>query len=217
MELATLLMQAKRNAYWTVRGYESEGEYIKATFPKSRATYYALINISESLGHMDHELLEDIGRGKCELLAQVKKHSGDLSQEWLDHAKEDDRDTFKRRVKGFLKGEDMKKGNQQEDEFISFRIFGDAINTVHAAFDILAKASGSEKSKSLHLELMCANFLSQFSDDGSGHVMGRNAFILSTVSGLVKQLDFSQKDAADRLIGIIARSVEENEGTKEGK
>jgi len=61
--------------------------------------------------------------------------------------------------------------------------------------------------------MILANFLSQFAEDGTGHVMGKNAFILSSVEGLVKQLDLNVPDTSEMLIGIVAKGIEQNSAT----
>jgi hypothetical protein len=220
MRLAALLVEAKRGAYWTLRGYKSEEEYIRDIFPQSRANYYALIGIGEHLANYPRELLENLGRSKCEDLVRVQRHCGLIPENWFLHAQEDDKDTFRRRVRSFLTDDTGDGSKSQpkpdpkvEDHFISFRIFGDDIITINRTFETMTKLVGSDRGLGFLFVLVCANFLSQFAEDGSGHVMGKNQFILTTIKGFVEQLDFSEAQVVDRLIGTIAAGVDKNRGT----
>jgi hypothetical protein len=216
--LAFLLVEAKRGAYWTIRGFKTEHEYIQASFPQSRSQYYALIKIGRDLYGCDRQLLESLGRSKCEDLSRLHRSSGTVSKKWIDLAKEDDKDTFRRRVRDHFNKESPTVGQEQgvktEDHFLKFRIFGDGIHTVNTALETAAKIAGTDKSTGYVLELICANFLSQYTDDGEGHVTGKNSLILSTIQGLVSQLDLSNQETGERLIGIVAAGVNKNTGTE---
>lgn len=210
MRLATLLLEAKRGAYWTLRGLQSEEEYIHSVFPQSRAQYYNLLRIAEHLGGYPKTLLEDIGVSKCQDLVRVKVHSGELGDDWFDQAKEDDKDTFRRRVRAFIStGHKSSRDPKEEDHFITFRLFGDMIIVVNKALEIVGRIIGSDKSMAYRLEMIAANFLSQFDEDEQGHVMGKNSLILLTIQGLLKQLDFDEKECGSRLCGLIATAADE--------
>lgn len=209
VRLGVLLAEVSQNKYYLLRGYRSQEEYIKATFPQGRSTYYDLLDIGSHLAEYPRALLESLGRTKCAQLIKVKKHCGTIPENWWLHAKKDDRDSFKRRVKSYLSGDGAPKPPEQEDHFITFRIFGDAIIVVNKGLEIMGRILGSYKSTGDRLEKLFLNFLSQFEEDGTGHVVGENAFILSTVSGLIKQLDWAEKGLGDRLVGTIAAAAEE--------
>jgi hypothetical protein len=210
------LTEAKKGAYWTTRGYKSEHEYIEKIFPQSRAQYYRLIRIGTNLQFYDRKLIEEMGSSKAEDLTRLHVHfDGTIPQEWVERAKTDDKNAFRRRIRCYLNKKEKAQNPTQEDHFITFRIFGDAIHTVNMALETMAKSVGSEKGLGYCLELVCANYLSQFADDGTGHVIGKNSYIMSTIQGLVQQLDFSQINTSEMLIGIIAAGIERNIGTKD--
>jgi hypothetical protein len=152
--------------------------------------------------------------------------NGDIPAGWFVSLDEDSKDVFRRRVRAYLDsldnkekkqvtdGEDKPSPVETEDAFITFKIFGNGIHTINLALDTMAKVIGSDKSQGYRLELICANFNSQFAEDGeTGHVMGKNSYILNTIEGLVKQLDLKVPDASEMLIGIVAKGVEQNAAT----
>jgi hypothetical protein len=176
----------------------------------------------------DRTKLKQWGRSKCEDLVRLHIHfSGEVPGEWMENIEQDNKDTFRRRVRAYLDEQDGKNkitgdvpapapdkvDPEVEDSFVTLRIFGDGIHTFKLATDIMGRIAGTDKSLGYRVELICANFNSQFADDGSGHVMGKNAYILSTIKGLVQQLDFTIPDTAEILIGIVASGVESNVGT----
>lgn len=227
IDLSFLLLKVKRGAFWTERGYHSEQEYIDKVFPQSRAQYYTFIRFGTHLSGYARPKLKQWGRSKCEDLVRLHLHfNGEVPQEWLDHLDQDNKDTFRRRVRAYLDaldtkerkevtaGEDKPAPAETEDAFITFKIFGNGIHTVNLALDTMAKIIGSDKSQGYRLELICANFNSQFAEDGiTGHVAGKNAYILGTIEGLVRQLDFNVPDTSEMLIGIVAKGVEKNVAT----
>jgi hypothetical protein len=224
IDLSFLLLQVKRGAFWTERGHHSEQEYIEKVFPQSRAQYYSFIRFATYLGKYPRPKLKGWGRSKCEDLCRLEKHfSGEVPEEWIQHINEDNKDNFRMRVRDFLDVKTAKELSERkavesetgekavEDSFLTFKIFGNGIHTVNLALDTMKKIAGTDKSMGYLLELICANFNSQFADDGTtGHVTGKNAYILATIEGLVKQLDLKVKDTSEMLIGIIAKGVEGN-------
>ena len=220
MRLASLLMESHRGAYWTFRGYSSEEQYIKETFPQSRSNYYTLISIAEHLlPHIPQKQLEEYGRSKCEDLVRIQKHCGVVPANWGIHAKEDDKETFHRRVRVFLNdnchddGPSSKIDPRIEDQFMSFRLLGDMIIVVRKALDIIGQMIGSEKSMAQRLELLCAYFLSGFSEEGEGHVRGRNGLLFIIIQGCIEQFDLNEGKCGDRVVGIVAASIRNNSGT----
>lgn len=221
MRLASLLLEAHRGAYWTFRGYDSEEEYIKETFPQSRSNYYTLISIAEHLLPLfpQHQL-EEFGRSKCEDLVRIKKHCGVVPANWSVHAAEDDKDTFRRRVRAFLSDACQEPGGlaqidpKIEEQFISVRLFGDQIITVRRGLDVMGEMIGSDKSIGYRVELAFAYFLSGFNEDGVGHVEGKNGLLFLIIQGAIQQLDFNQIKCLDRLVGVVGAAVEKNSGTK---
>lgn len=229
IDLSFLLLKVKRGAYWTERGFNSEHEYIEKVFPQSRAQYYTFIRFGTHLQGYDPKKLKGWGRSKCEDLVRLHVHfDGDVPEEWFERLEQDNKDTFRRRVRQYLDEEDDSpkriKGDSSEEKqtepqpeteatFITLKIFGNGIHTVNLALDTMKKIAGTDKSLGYLIELICANWNSQFAEDGSGHVMSKNSYILSTIEGLVKQLDLKVPDTSEMLIGIIAKGVEANVAT----
>ena len=226
IDLSVLLVKAKRGAYWTERGFRSEQEYIDKVFVQSRAQYYTFLRMGTHLINYDRKKLKDWGRSKCEDLVRIHNHfNGEVPDQCKEYLDSDNKDTFRKRVKAYLdtrsnvevtersqlaavaKEEEIKV----EDSFITFKFHGNGIHSVNLALDIMSKTVGSDKSLGYLLELICVNFNSQFGEDGkTGHVMGQNAYIRTTIDGLVKQYNLNEKDAAEMLIGIIAKGIENN-------
>jgi hypothetical protein len=226
IDLSFLLLRVKRGAFWTERNYHSEQEYIDKVFPQSRAQYYAFIRFATHLQGYDKKKLGKWGRSKCEDLVRLHVHfDGEVPQEWIHHLDNDNKDAFRRRVREYLDALDRKEVTgdvsteasgppETENTFITFKIFGNAIHTVNLALDTMKKIMGTDKSLGYLFENICANFNSQFAEDGkTGHVMSKNAYILSTIEGLVCQLDLKIPDTSEMLIGIIAKGVEKNVAT----
>jgi hypothetical protein len=221
MRLASLLMEAHRGAYWMFRGYDSEEEYIRETFPQSRSNYYTLISIAEHLLPLfPQKQLEDLGRSKCEDLVRIKKHCGLVPANWSIHAAEDDKETFRRRVRAFLNDDGQEDGKvaridpRIEDHFISIRFFGDQIITFRRGIDVIGQIIGSEKSIGHRVELAFAYFLSGINEDEVGHISGQNGLLMTIIQGCIEQLDFNQPKCSDRLIGTVAAAIQKNSGTK---
>ena len=224
IDLSFLLLKVKRGAYWTERGYNSETEYIDKVFPQSRAQYYTFIRFGTHLIGYARPKLKQWGRSKCEDLVRLQVHfEGEIPEEWFVYIEDDNKDTFRRRVRSYLdekEGKDKKRvgGKNQEqeveDSFITLKLFGNGIHTFNLAIETMKKISGSDKSIGFLVEMICANFNSQFTEDNSGHVLGMNAYIRNTIEGLVKQYDLREKDAAELLIGIVAKGVDNNVATK---
>ncbi len=212
MSLAFLMVEAKRGAYWTLRGYKSEHDYIQAVFPQSRSQYYRLIRIGTNLQRYDHKQLEKMGSSKAEDLVRIHiHHDGEVPKEWMKKAETLDKDTFRRAVRNYLdeKDEDKKKQDPRvEDHFITFRIFGDGIDIVNQAFETIAKDAGSDKSLGALLILMCGNYLAGVTG------IGRNSFLLSMIANFIQQLDFAEANTSERLIGTVAAAVDKNTGTE---
>jgi len=210
VNLAMLLSEAKRSALWTLRGYESEQEWIDAIFPGSQAQYYDLIRIGTHLASYDQKLLEDIGRTKCTQLVRLHIHySGSVPDEWIEKARSTDTIKFAKMVRSHLEERSGKKKETAiKDEMMTFRIFGDGIHIVHSAFERLAQELGSEKSMGYRLEMLCADYLSGATDDGSPRITDNNSFILRIIRNLIERLDFTQDGISDRLIGTVAHAIE---------
>ena len=227
IDLSFLLLKVKRGAYWTERGFKSEHEYIEKVFPQSRAQYYAFISFGTHLLKYPKIQLKGWGRSKCEDLVRLHVHfDGEVPEEWFGHLDEDNKNTFRRRVREFLdkksiteKGERQErvdKGEadvQVEDSFITFKALGNGIHTINLAIETAKKILGTDKSVGYIFEMICANWNAQFAEDGTGHVVGKNSYILGTIEGLVKQLDLKSPETSEMLIGIVARGVDQNVGT----
>jgi len=222
IDVSFLLVKAKQGAYWIERGLQSEQEYIEKVFPQSRAQYYTFIRFGTYLSAFDRNKLKSWGRAKCEDLVRLVRHfDGEVPPEWMEALEQDSKDVFRQKVKEFfeaLDGKDVRERKQLgdehvENEYVTIKLFGNGIHTYRLAIETGQKMVGSDKSDSHVIEMILANFLSQFAEDGTGHVMGKNAFILSSVEGLVKQLDLNVPDTSEMLIGIVAKGIEQNSAT----
>lgn len=208
VRLASLLAVVRQHKYYLVRGFNSEEEYIAATFPKSRAQYFNYLKIGRDLcPYYPRELLEDVGMSKCLELIKVRNRDGLITEDWWQLAKDDSRDEFKVRVSNYLTGKE--ETPEAEVHYVTFKLYDDQILVVNKAFDNMSKITGSEKSKTgEHLCLMCADFNGGYEENGVGRVMGKNGFILMSLGMLVSQIDYNEKDIADRLVGTIAAGIE---------
>lgn len=227
INLSFLLLKVKRGAFWTERGLRSEHEYIEQVFPQSRAQYYTFIRFANNLQGYDRKKLQSWGRSKCEDLVRLHVHfEGEVPAEWFGYIGEDNKDTFRRRVRAFFDDKDLKNKKLEsgekkteesepntEDNFITLRIFGNDINTFNTAMEKLALVLGSDKSVSYRIMMALVDWLAGFNDDQTGRLAGKNAYLLSTIRGLVRQLDFKEPDLSERLIGIVAKGVEGNVAT----
>lgn len=211
--LAILLVEVKRGALWSFKGYKNETEWIDKVFPQSPAQYYDLVKIGTQLQSLDIKTLEEIGRSKCGQLARIAAHNnGAVPQEWIEKALTQTSAEFKKSVKEYFGKKEQIQSEEDsgaakesiKDQFITFRIFGDDIHIVHTAFERLAQLAGSEKSMGHRLGLLCADFLSEFDEDGVGRLQGKNAYILRIISRLLDQLDLSDEDVVNKIFGMLA-------------
>jgi len=223
VRVALLLNQVKRARLWHLKGYKSEQDWIDKVFPQSPAQYYELVRIARQLGQIDQEILEEIGRRKCAQLARLKVHlNGELPNEWIEKARSMDSSAFTAEVRKVI-GADKSKPSATittlddaadkcsgADYMFQCRIFGNDIHVVKMAFERLAQIAGSEKSYGYLLSLLCADFLSGYTEDGEGNIQHQNAFILRIISSLLEQLDYEEQDIADRLLGLIAAKIEKH-------
>lgn len=207
MALANHLLEAYQNAYWMVRGYEDESQYIEATFKNSRSLYYDLIRIAKNLNHYDHRLLEKIGFSRCRELVRVKKAFGTVPNNYFLHAQEEDAETFRRRVKSAVEGTEALTGRHEETTFVTLAFSGTQIYDFNEAVRISMMESGTEKQTEA-VCVMARDFLSGYRDDGKGRVQDRNAFILAMVGRLYEQIDRNQASIYDRMITQLATWVE---------
>jgi len=221
VRVALLLNQVKRAKLWRLKGYRSEQDWIDKVFPQSPAQYYELVRIARQLGQIDQKILEEIGRRKCAYLARLRIHlNGELPGEWIEKARSMDSSAFMQEVRNIIGAdkdkpsaaittlEDAAEKRSGADYMFQCRIFGNDIHVVKTAFERLAQIAGSEKSYGYLLSLLCADFLSGYTEDGEGNVQRQNAFILRIISSLLDQLDYEESDIADRLLGLIAAKIE---------
>jgi hypothetical protein len=230
IDLSLVLLKVKRGAYWTERGFKSEHEYIEKAFPQSRAQYYKLLRFGTNLQGYKRDDLKKWGVVKCEGLVRLHVHfEGSVPSEWFVYLDTDNKETFVRRIRYYFDqldegekkavpekaGEDNKPEPtpETEDSFITLRIFGNDINTWNRAMECAGLELGSDKSISYRVMAIMADYMAGFTESGKGRVEGNNAYILSTIEGLVKQLDLKVPDTSERLIGIIAKGVEQNVAT----
>jgi hypothetical protein len=225
IDLSFLLLKVKRGAYWTERGCHSEHEYLQKTFPQSRAQYYKLLRCGINLRGYNRVDLKRWGIVKCEGLTRLHIHfEGSVPSEWFEYLEKDSKETFMRRVRGYfdaldakeqkkVTGKEEKEDPQVEDEFITLRIFGNDINTWNRAMECSGLELGSDKSVSYRVMSIMRDYLAGYTEDGKGRVQGDNAFILASIGNMVKQLNFNDPSVSERLIGIVAKGVEQNVAT----
>jgi hypothetical protein len=226
LDLSFLLMQVKSGALWTERGFRHEHEYIEKVFPQSRAQYYRLIRCATNLQGYERKKLKEWGIAKCEGLTRLHIHfEGSVPAEWFEYLEKDGKETFLRRIREYFDSLDDTKETKEivenkekpspetEDNFITIRIFGNDINTFNVAMERSGLELGSDKSISYRIMMVLNDYLAGFTEDGKGRVQGKNSYILTSIEGLVKQLDFKETDLSERLIGIVARGVEQNAAT----
>jgi hypothetical protein len=230
MRLAALLVEAKQGEYWKARGILSEEDYIATTFPQSRSNYYALVAIGENLlPFYPRKLLEELGRSKCEDLCRVQRECGVIPENWFLHAKAEDKDVFRRRVRSYIAerhppkqaegsapGEPARQPRTHpaearpeiEDEFFTFRIFGEGIGIVRRALEMARLMLGTDKSYGYCLEMICGDFCASSWNDSDGRPLSKNGFLLMVIAHSVQQLDMGEEGCADRLISSIAMVLE---------
>lgn len=220
VRLASLLLEAKRGEYWKVRGMTSEEEYINAVFPDSRSNYFALIAIVENLTpHLPRELLESLGRSKCEDMVRIQRQCGLVPEKWILHAKQDSKRVFRRRVRDFVatfhkpqktngqpeSSHPAEREPEVEDEILKFRIFGNGILIVRRALDTARMMLGTDKSMGYLLENICADFCAGvYSPD---EPMIGNGFRLMIIQHALESMEWNE-ETANRLISMIAATLE---------
>lgn len=209
MALCLNLLEAHRNRYWKIRGFEDESQYIKSVFPQSRRYYYKLIEIGETLGHYDHKVLEQIGPSKCSDLSKVHKRLGAIPQKYFDYAIQEDRDAFHQRVQELI-SEDCNKSREgrQEIVFETLSFVGDQYFDFTEALRVVQMETGIEK-KTEAICMIFRDFLSGYRDDGKGRLQNRNAFLMDVIKRCYDQLDRNQPDIYKRLISQLGTWIEE--------
>jgi hypothetical protein len=229
IDLSLVLLKVKRGAYWTERDCKSEHEYIEKCFPQSRAQYYKLLRFGTNLQGYKKEDLKRWGVVKCEGLVRLHVHfEGSVPSEWFTYLDGDNKETFVRRIRGYFDQLDDKAPKpvpdkteepseqadpEVEDSFITLRIFGGDIHTWNRAMECSGRELGSDKSISYRVMAILNDYLAGRTEDGKGRAHGDNAFLLGSIEGMVKQINFNEPDVSERLIGIIAKGVEQNVAT----
>lgn len=206
--LSKLLIEAKRGAYWIERGFSNEDDYIK-TLPYSRAQYYNLLGIGQHLGFLPENTIAEIGIKKAAALVRISKHSSTLTPEWLEKAKSSTHKDFLKEVRTFFKGKDEEV--EEDIEWVRVKASKEQANIIREALNIASLSLGSEKSQAHQMEVICADFMSAHSDDGTGRLDNRDGFIISIISRLARQLDAK---AINALVGALATVVEENDNER---
>jgi len=208
IRLGRLLAQLHDHKYYLECGCDSEEDYIHKVFPQSRAQYYKLLTIGSALASYPVHQLEEYGISKCQDLVRIQRHSGGVIPEnWFLHAKADDRDTFRRRVREHVTGKALPAGPEEEYQVIHFKIHGDDIMIINEALRIAALESGSAKSDGYNLKNICADFLAGHNEEGA-RLKNRDGMNLLIISRCTENLTFGSPTCADRLISTVAAAVE---------
>jgi hypothetical protein len=214
MLLCLNLLEAHRNRYWKVRGFEDESQYVEATFSHSRQYYYDLIRIGQTLGHCDHKVLSEIGPTKCRDLVKIHNHFGVIPNNYFAHAMEEDRDTFHRRVKAAITEGVATTRDPREEVIVEMLSFvGSQYFDFTEALRIVQMETGIEK-KTEALCMIFREFLSGYRDDGAGRLQNRNSFLMGVIQRCYEQIDRNQAHIYDRLIAQLATWVEAGRDAK---
>jgi hypothetical protein len=212
IRLARFIGEISLNQYWIVRSYDSEADYIKATFPQSQSQYFIMRRVGITLKDYPIELLEEIGISKCQDLVRLHRYcNGVIDPNWFVWAKTEKRDEFRRRVQAFL-GKALPAAHTEEDWMLVLKIWPDSIQMVQRAFEIAALYAGTDKSNShLFVNFMCPDWLSGNDEDGASRV-NDVAFNLMMIHRFILNLKPAiNKDPSviDRLIGKFRAAMEE--------
>jgi len=167
MELAPLVYEVSTKGYWMCRGHKSETEYIEKVFGGSRTQYYVLKRVWGCLGHLPRQLLQDIGVSKCNELVKVHEHNaGTIEDHWIEDAKKETRDVFREIVRAHITNKLLPPPDPVGTEFITIKIFPDQRAIWKKAMEIMSLESGSDKSISYLVHLLCVEFLSGHNEEG---------------------------------------------------
>lgn len=209
IRLARLISDIVAHGYWTARGYKSEVDYVKNTFPQSESQYYILRRIGTTLKDYPTAILEEIGISKCQDLVRIYNYCGGMiGPQWWVWAKNESRDEFRRRVRSFVTKALPPAPNNDEDLIVHFKIWKEAIPIYNKSFEIAGILAGNTNSKShLLCNFILPEWLSGMDEDGA-RLMGQNNFILTTIGKFIRSLDVENDDSVlDRLIGEIRSAI----------
>lgn len=210
--LCCLLVEAKRGEYWTRRGFKTEEEWVRSSFPQSRSQYYNLVRIGEHLSPLLSDgTVEQIGRTNAEQLVRIKLHLGELPDEWVQAAQQDGVVEFRDKVRRFFSEQETtreQQGKLDKSDFISFRMFDEQRDVVHDALRAASRETGSE-SMAYNLYCICMDFISGHADDGSGRLaeMG-NQYRLALAEAQYDHCDWSDPDLPDQIVMGVTRVME---------
>lgn len=213
IRLARLVADVAANQYWIARGMISEKEYIEKTFPQSESQYYILKRIGTSLRLYPAQILEEIGVSKCQDLVRIQNHCGQIGANWFIWAKTEKRDDFRKRVRAYV-GKALPAPREEEDRFITYKIWPEAAEVVTRAQELAALESGSDN-KSHNYILREAEFCAGHNEEGSRINSGNLALkIIRCCILSLKRFHETDPTLLDRLIGVIRSAIED---LKEGK
>jgi hypothetical protein len=213
IRLSRLIADVALNQYWSARGIMSEKEYIAKTFPQSESQYYILKRIGSTLRVYPAEILEEIGVSKCQDLVRIHNHSGQIGANWFIWAKTESRDVFRKRVRVYL-GKALPAPKENEDHFVTYKIWADAVPVVTRAQELSEMESGSD-SKSHNYILREAEFCAGHNECESRINTPTLAFKIIRCAILsLKKLIENDTTIIERLIGVIRHSIEELRGEK---
>jgi hypothetical protein len=211
IRLARLIADVAANKYWETRGISTEKEYIKSRFPQSESQYYILKRIGSSLRMYPAVLLEEIGISKCQDLVRIQNHCGQIGANWFIWAKKERRDDFRKRVQIYV-GKCLPAPKEEEGQFVTYRIWTDAVPVISRAQELSSLESGSEN-KSHNYILREAEFCAGHNEEGSRINSGTLALqIIKCAILSLRKFIKSDPSIIDRLIGVIRSAIEELKG-----
>jgi hypothetical protein len=202
IHLARRIGKISENAYWTFRGYMSEGDYVRKTFPQSDSQYYILRRVGIALKSYPMDLLEEIGISKCQDLVRIHNFTnGIIDPNWFVLAKTLKRDEFRKKVSVSL-GKCLPAPSVEDGIIIHFKVWNDSIPVHNRAMEIAALLAGTNKSPShLYNNIILPEFLSGYNEEGSA-LINENNFNLTLIRRAIKNLNEEGDPSVwDRLIG----------------
>jgi len=209
VRLALLVAQAARGELWRAKGCLSELEYIKNHYKGSESSYRQAKRIGTTLELYPLQLLEEIGISKCIDLCRIQDRYGAIESQWFDHARDDSRDEFRRRVRAAIGG--MPGG----DQLRTFKIFESAIPVYEQAMEIAKLESGSENPSNA-LTLIFADFLSSHNEAGARVRQGKMVLdvVRASILCAAECRDYGASLIED-MVGVISEALTDLKAQKQ--
>ena len=143
---------------------ESFEAFLETKFPDSGRKAYYLMSIHDLLRKNPTEEIENLGWSKALELAKVARSEGRRfdSATWLHKAKESTKQELKEEVYKYFTGEDY-----EPYEMVYFKLFESQLPVVERALYVASRMVGTERSRGYCLELICADFLADRTEEST--------------------------------------------------